>query len=94
MSADQNRLTVALPPVLLAEIRLAAQDMGYASIGEVVREALREWACRRESVSIKSASLEADIAKGLADMAAGRVTTFDVADIAERGRRQLAAGSN
>jgi antitoxin ParD1/3/4 len=39
------------------------------------------------------AALKADIDKGLADLAAGRVKKFDAKAIVARGRKLLAAGS-
>jgi len=38
--------------------------------------------------------LRADIDKGLADVAAGRVKDFDMSHIVERGRKLLAARSS
>jgi antitoxin ParD1/3/4 len=40
------------------------------------------------------AALKSDIDKGLADVAAGRVTEFDAARIIERGRKLLAGRSS
>jgi antitoxin ParD1/3/4 len=43
---------------------------------------------------MSTASLKADIDKGLADVAAGRVKDFDAKQIVERGRKLLATRSS
>lgn len=56
----------------------------------MVREALREWKLKRVVQGQELAALKADIEKGLADVAAGRVRSFDKAKIMARGRKLLA----
>lgn len=56
----------------------------------MVREALREWKLKRAVQGQELAALKADIEKGLADVAAGRVRSFDKAKIMARGRKLLA----
>lgn len=73
-----------MPAEMAASIKQAV-DGEYASTSEVVREALREWRLRRQLMLDELASLKADIDQGLADVAAGRVKAFDVAEIAKRG---------
>ena len=89
--AELERLTITMPGDLASVVRAAVAGGEYASTSEVMREALREWKLRRAVQSEKLAALKADIDKGLADVAAGRVTDFDVEKIVERGRQLLAA---
>jgi len=65
----------------------------YASTSEVVRAALRDWKMKRALQLQELAALKADIDKGLAELAAGRVKEFDPKAILARGRRLLAARS-
>ena len=89
--AELARLTITMPGDLAAVVKAAVAGGEYASTSEVMREALREWKLRRAVQSEKLAALKADIDKGLADVAAGRVADFDVQKIVERGRQLLAA---
>ena len=63
----------------------------YASTSEVVREALRDWKIKRAILYEEITVLKTDIDKGLADVAAGRLTEFNVDRIVERGSKLLAA---
>ena len=65
----------------------------YASTSEVVRAALWDWKMKRALQLQELAALKADIDKGLAELAAGRVKEFDPKAILARGRRLLAARS-
>lgn len=55
----------------------------------MVREALRDWKTKRALQLQELAALKADIDKGLADLAAGRVKDFDPKRIIKRGRMLL-----
>ena len=88
-----ERLTVTMPADMAAVVKAAVEGGDYASTSEVVREALRDWKTKRAIQLQELAALKSDIDKGLADVAAGRVTDFDAADIVERGRKLLAARS-
>jgi len=82
-------------PADMASVVKAAVDSGdYASTSEVVRDALRDWKMKRAIQIQEIASLKTDIDKGLADVAAGRVTDFDKKSIVERGRKRLASRSS
>ena len=85
-----ERLTITIPTDMAAVVKAAVEGGDYASTSEVVREALREWKLRRVVQEQELAALKADIDKGLADVAAGRVHDFDTARIVERGRKLLA----
>lgn len=94
MPATLERLTVTMPSEMAAAIKHAVEEGGYASTSEVVREALRDWSTKRQLMLDELAALKADINKGLADVAAGRVKKFDAENIVARGRQLLAARSS
>lgn len=91
--ADIERMTITLPAEMAALVKGAVDGGDYASSSEVVREALRDWKTKRAAQMQELAALKADIDKGLADLAAGRVKDFDSARIIERGRQLLARRS-
>ncbi len=82
-----ERLTVTMPADMAAMIRAAVDEGEYASTSEVIRESLRDWKLKRALRLQEFASLKADIDAGLADVAAGRLTTFNADNIIERGRK-------
>lgn len=88
--AELERLTITMPSELAAVVKAAVAEGGYASTSEVVREAVRDWKIKRAIQNEEIAALKADIDKGLADVAAGRLTEFNADHIIERGRRLLA----
>ncbi len=88
MSAIE-RLTITLPTEMAADVKGAVEGGDYASSSEVIREALRDWKLKRMVQLHELTTLKADIDKGLADVAAGRVRDFDASPIIERGRKLL-----
>jgi antitoxin ParD1/3/4 len=91
--AEIERLTITLPSEMAAVVKAAVEEGDYASTSEVVRAALRDWKTKRALQLQELTALKADIDKGLADVAAGRVKDFDRAQIIERGRKLLATRS-
>ena len=89
-----ERMTITMPADMAAVVKAAVDAGDYASTSEVVRDALREWKMRRTIQLQEIASLKADIDKGLADVAAGRVKDFDTKKIVERGRKLLSTRSS
>jgi antitoxin ParD1/3/4 len=89
--AEIERLTITLPSDMAAVVKSAVADGDYASSSEVVREALRDWKVKRALQLRELAELKADIDKGLADVAAGRLKKFDADSIIARGRKLLAS---
>jgi antitoxin ParD1/3/4 len=88
-----ERLTITLPAELAAVVKAAVNQGDYASTSEVIRESLRDWKRKRAAQEQELAALRVDIAQGLADRDAGRVTEFDADKIAERGRKLFARRS-
>ena len=89
--AELERLTITMPGELAAEVRAAVAGGDYASTSEVMREALRDWKIKRAVQQEELSALKADIDKGLAEVAAGRLNDFNANRIIERGRKLLAA---
>jgi antitoxin ParD1/3/4 len=88
--AETERLTITLPTDMAALVKAAVDGGDYASASEVVREALHDWKMKRALQLQELAALKADIEKGLADLAEGRVTDFDPDRLIEQGRKLLA----
>jgi antitoxin ParD1/3/4 len=88
-----ERMTITLPADMAAVVKNAVDAGDYASSSEVMREALRDWKMKRALQLQELAALKADIDRGLADVAEGRVQNFDGARIIERGRKLLASRS-
>ena len=84
--AEIERLTITLPSDMAAVVKGAVAGGDYASTSEVIREALRDWKTKRALQLQELAALKADIEKGLADLAEGRVKDFDAARIIKRGK--------
>jgi antitoxin ParD1/3/4 len=91
--AGIERLTITLPSDMAAVVKGAVTGGDYASSSEVVREALRDWKMKRALQLQELAVLQADIDKGLTDLAEGRVKDFVADRIIERGRKLLASRS-
>ena len=91
--AEIERLTITLPSEMAAAIKGAVNGGDYASTSEVVREAVRDWKMKRALQLQELAALKAEIDRGLADVAEGRVQDFDADRIIERGRKLLASRS-
>jgi antitoxin ParD1/3/4 len=89
-----ERMTITMPADMAAVVKGAVEDGDYASTSEVIREALRDWKSKRAVRLHELESLKADINRGLADVAAGRLKDFDADQIIERGRKLLARRSN
>lgn len=92
--SEIERLTITLPREMAAIVKSAVDTGDYASSSEVVRAALRDWKLKRALQLEELATLKAEIATGLADVAAGRVQDFDASRIIERGRTLLASRSS
>lgn len=88
-----QRLTITLPADMAAVVKGAVEDGDYASTSEVVREALRDWKMKRALQLQEVAALKADIDRGLADVAEGRVQDFEADRIIARGKQLLASRS-
>jgi antitoxin ParD1/3/4 len=88
--AGIERMTITLPLAMAAIIKGAVEEGDYASSSEVIREALRDWKLKRELRIHRIAELKAEIDRGVADLADGRIAEFDAERIIRRGRKILA----
>jgi len=84
-------LNVSLPVELENRVREHVASGLYGSASEVIREALRLFEAYQTVQTSSLAALKADIAKGMADVQAGRVGAVDIASIKARGRALLLA---
>lgn len=83
-------INVSLPPELENRVRQHVESGLYSSASEVIREALRLFEAYQGAQAATLTALKADIAQGVADIRAGRVSEVKTADIAQRGRAILA----
>ena len=82
-------LNVSLPVELESRVREHVASGLYGSASEVIREALRLFEAFEAVKSANLATLRADIAKGVADVQAGRVGELNIASIKAEGRAEL-----
>ena len=92
--ANIERLTITLPTDMATLVKGAVNGGDYASVSEVVRDALRDWKVKRTLQMQELAALKTEIDKGLSDIANGRVADFDSKRIIERGKTLLANRSH
>ena len=82
-------LNVSLPIELESRVREHVASGLYGSASEVIREALRLFEAFEAVKSTNLAALRADIAKGMSDVQAGRVSAVSMAAIKAAGRAKL-----
>lgn len=82
-------LNVSLPMELEARVREHVASGLYGSASEVIREALRLFEAYQSVQTSSLAALKADIAQGMSDVQAGRVSKMDMAAIKAQGRVTL-----
>ena len=88
-------LNVTLPADLIEFVQSEIANGGYASADEVVCEALRLLQHESELEEEKLAILRREIAVGLADAAAGRMSSLTISEIADEVlREELSKGGN
>ncbi len=85
-----ERMTITMPSEMASIVQAVVESGDYATVSEVIREAVREWQAKRVNQQHELRALKNDIQKGLADLEAGRLKGFDVDRIADRGRKLLA----
>ncbi|CAN5623912.1 hypothetical protein BH10PSE6_BH10PSE6_34300 [soil metagenome] len=84
-----ERMTITMPSEMASVVQAVVDSGEYATVSEVIREAVREWRAKRAGQQQELRALKNDIQKGLADLEAGRLKDFDVDRIAAKGRRSL-----
>ena len=63
--ANVEKLSVALTPEMVAEVRAAVEGGDYGSVSEVVRDALRDWRLRRRIESLEIDELRRLVQEGI-----------------------------
>lgn len=84
-----EKISVALSPELLAQVRSAVDSGRYGSASEVVREALRDWTLREPLRLAEVERLRKAWSEGLAS---GEAEPFDIDAIKAKARKRLSAG--
>jgi antitoxin ParD1/3/4 len=84
-------LNVSLPAELENRVREHVASGLYGSASEVIREALRLFEAYQTIQKASLASLQTDIAQGIADVQSGRVGAVDMNAIKAKGRAALKA---
>ncbi len=82
-------LNISLPAELENRVRDHVASGMYGSASEVIREALRLFEAYQTAQIASFAALKADIAQGMADVHAGRVSALDINAIKAQGRAVL-----
>jgi antitoxin ParD1/3/4 len=63
--ANVEKLSVALTPEMVAEVRAAVEGGDYGSVSEVVRDALRAWRLRRKIETLETEELRRLMQEGM-----------------------------
>jgi antitoxin ParD1/3/4 len=63
--ANVEKLSVALTPDMVAEVRAAVEGGDYGSVSEVVRDALRDWRLRRKIETLETEELRRLVREGI-----------------------------
>jgi antitoxin ParD1/3/4 len=84
-----EKISIALPPEMLAAVREAVSAGEYASSSEVVRDALRDWTQKRNSRQQGIEELRQAWREALEDKTSG-IPAEDVLDRLERKYQALA----
>ncbi len=63
--ANVEKLSIALTPDMVAEVRAAVQGGDYGSVSEVVRDALRDWRLRRRIETLELDDLRRLVQDGI-----------------------------
>jgi len=63
--AHVQKLSVALTPDMVAELRAAVEGGDYGSVSEVVRDALRDWRLRRKLEVLQTEELRRLVHEGI-----------------------------
>ena len=82
--ANVEKLSVALTPDMVAEVRAAVAGGDYGSVSEVVRDALRDWRVRRKIEALKTEDLRRLIQEGI-----GSGPGMDAGEVFSRLRAKL-----
>ena len=82
--ANVEKLSVALTPDMVAEVRAAVEGGDYGSVSEVVRDALRDWRVRRKIEALETEELHRLVQEGI-----GSGPGLDAAEVFARLRARF-----
>jgi antitoxin ParD1/3/4 len=85
--ATVEKLSIALTPEVLADVRQAIATGEYASTSEVIRDALRAWKHNRRERDVALEALRGLWREGVES---GEGQPLDLEDLKHRGRARLA----
>ena len=68
-----ERITIALPVEMAADIKEAVESGDYASSSEVFQDAIRDWRYKRYLRRQEVAHTISGVQQGIADLKAGRI---------------------
>ena len=85
-----ERLTITLTPDLADRVASAVKTGNYASVSEVMRQALRDWELAEARRAQELRSLRDGVAVGIKQAKAGKARPFDSARIVKAGERLVA----
>lgn len=83
-----EKISIALTPDLASLVRKAVDDGYYASTGEIVREALRDWKRKHLSEEQRAIELRSLWQEGINSGSAG---VLDMAEIKQEARKRYEA---
>ena len=63
--ATVEKISVALPPEMVAVVRAAVDSGEYSSASEVIREALRAWKVKRKVEALELSELQRLVQEGI-----------------------------
>jgi len=63
--ANVEKLSVALTPDMVAEVRAAVEGGDYGSVSEVIRDAQRDWRPRRKIETLETEGLRRLVQEGI-----------------------------
>lgn len=86
-------LNISLPAELESRVRQHVASGMYGSASEVIREALRLFEAYQAMQTASLEALKADVARGLADVQAGRVAPVAMNDVKARARARATSRS-
>lgn len=85
-----ERLTITITPDLADRVATAVRTGNYASVSEVMRQALRDWELAEARRAQELKSLRDGVGVGIKQAKAGKARPFDAARIAKAGERLVA----
>lgn len=72
-----ERLTIALPSEMALLVKSAVESGEYASVSEVLRDALRAWKQKRLSVLAEEEAIKRGVAIGLQELTNGKTRSAE-----------------